>query len=417
MGILWRLVKESFLIAIQSLTNNKLRTMLSLLGITIGIFAIISVFSVIDALENSVRESIASLGDDVIYLQQQPWGPQEGGVYEWWDYIKRPHPNLNDRKELLKRSAILETVAYEVAFFKTVIYQNKSIPNVQIQAATHDYNLVQIFEIGLGRYFTEFEAANGRNVAIVGNEIAQQLFDNENPVGKFIKIGGKKVLIIGVTVKQGQDLLGLSMDQVILLPVNFGKNFINLKNDELYPTVWIKPKKGFSTMQVTDDIKMNLRSIRRLKPSQKDNFALNRASILSDSFEQIFLVIDIAGLIIGGFSILVGGFGIANIMYVSVKEQTRIIGIQKALGAKRSFILQQFLYESVILSILGGILGLFFVFILTYVGSEITGMNFTLSLKNIFYGLFLSGFIGVVAGIAPASKASKLDPVEAISTN
>jgi putative ABC transport system permease protein len=170
-------------------------------------------------------------------------------------------------------------------------------------------------------------------------------------------------------------------------------------------------------MQVTDDIKMNLRSIRRLKPSQKDNFALNRASILSDSFEQIFLVIDIAGLIIGGFSILVGGFGIANIMYVSVKEQTRIIGIQKALGAKRSFILQQFLYESVILSILGGILGLFFVFILTYVGSEITGMNFTLSLKNIFYGLFLSGFIGVVAGIAPASKASKLDPVEAISTN
>jgi putative ABC transport system permease protein len=254
-------------------------------------------------------------------------------------------------------------------------------------------------------------------VAIVGNEIAQQLFDNENPVGKFIKIGGKKVLIIGVTVKQGQDLLGLSMDQVILLPVNFGKNFINLKNDELYPTVWIKPKKGFSTMQVTDDIKMNLRSIRRLKPSQKDNFALNRASILSDSFEQIFLVIDIAGLIIGGFSILVGGFGIANIMYVSVKEQTRIIGIQKALGAKRSFILQQFLYESVILSILGGILGLFFVFILTYVGSEITGMNFTLSLKNIFYGLFLSGFIGVVAGIAPASKASKLDPVEAISTN
>ncbi|MCK5538610.1 MAG: ABC transporter permease [Bacteroidales bacterium] len=415
MNIILRLLKESFFIAIQSLVNNKLRTFLSLLGITIGIFAIISVFSVIDALESSVKDSIATLGDDVVYLQQSPWGGS-GGTYKWWDYMKRPQPNLNDRKELLKRSSTVDIASYQIGFFKNIAYKNKSMSNIQIQAATHDYIDVHVFGIAIGRYFTEFESANGRNVAIIGNEIAQQLFDKVNPLGKYIKIDGKKLMVIGVTTLQGQDLMGLSMDQVVLIPVNFGKTIVNVKNDRFYPTIWIKPKNGLSNIQVSDDLKMHMRAIRRLKPTEKDNFALNRASILSENFGQIFLIIDIAGLIIGGFSILVGGFGIANIMYVSVKEQTKIIGIQKALGAKRSFILQQFLYESIILSLLGGVIGLFFVFLLTYFGSKITGMDFTLNLKNIIYGLFLSGFIGIIAGIAPASRASKLDPVEAIAS-
>ncbi len=413
--IILRLFRESFIMAWNSLRNNRLRTFLSLLGITIGIFAIISVFTVIDALENSVRNSIASLGNDVVYLQKWPWASGKG--YAWWEYYKRPQPSLEDRQNLLKRSDIVGVAAFQISFYKSINFNKTSLDNIQIQAATYDYLQVHYFDIVKGRYFTAFESANGRNVAIVGGEIAQKLFASVNPVGKYIKIGGNKLMVIGVTAKQGSDMLGLSMDQVVLIPTKFARHFVNFKSDRLNPTIWIKPKPEYNSRQLLEDLKKNMRAIRRLKPKEKDNFALNKASILSESFGQIFVVIDLAGLIIGGFSILVGGFGIANIMYVSVKEQTKIIGIQKALGAKRKFILQQFLYEAVVLSLLGGVLGLIFVAILTFVGAKITGMDFALGLKNIFVGLFLSISIGVIAGIAPASKASKLNPVDAIAGN
>jgi len=411
--IVFRLLRESFIMSLNSLKNNKLRTFLSLLGISIGIFTIISVFTVIDALENSVRNSISSLGDDVVYLQKWPWGG--GGEYKWWEFYQRPQPSLQDRKFLLKRSTIIEHAAFQTTFFKSINYRKNTLDNVQIQAASHDYIQVHYFDIEKGRYFTDFESNNGRNVAIIGGEIAEKLFGAENPVGKYIKIGSFKLMVIGVTKKQGKDLLGLSMDQVLLIPVKFAGHFVNLRSDRLNTTIWVKPKPSYNGQQLMDDLKKNLRAIRRLKPTEKDNFALNKASILSESFGQIFVIIDLAGLIIGGFSILVGGFGIANIMFVSVKEQTKIIGIQKALGAKRKFILQQFLYESVILSLLGGLLGLLFVAILTFVGAQITGMDFSLGIKNVIVGLGLSISIGLIAGLAPANKAAKLDPVIAIS--
>jgi len=412
--IFLNLLRESFLFAIHSLVVNKLRTILSLLGITIGIFAIISVLSVIDALENSIRTSIASLGDRMVYVQKWPWSM--GSDYAWWEYMNRPQPKLEEMELLKKRSTRIEDIALTIEFRNTVVYKDNYAENTAIEGVTTDYQNVRNFEILQGRFFSEWESVSGRNMAVIGATLAEKLFQNTDPIGKVIKIGGRKTTIIGIIKKQGDDFFGFSMDNNIIIPITYAKQFVNIDSDDVGPTMWVKPMASISMEEFLDDLKGNMRNIRRLKPKEKDDFALNQTSIISNGFDQLFIIIDIAGIIIGGFSILLGGFGIANIMFVSVKEQTRIIGIQKALGAKKSFILQQFLYEASILSLLGGILGLLAVYLLVIVGREATGMNFTLSISNIILGLVTSVSIGVISGFAPAYTASRLNPVEAMSS-
>lgn len=412
--IFLNLLRESFLFAIHSLIVNKLRTILSLLGITIGIFAIISVLSVIDALENSIRNSIASLGDRMVYVQKWPWAM--GGDYAWWEYMNRPQPKIEEMELLQKRSSKIDKIALTIEFRNTVIFNDNYAENTAVEGVTYDYQNVRNFEILQGRFFSEWEAVSGRNMCIIGATLAEKLFLNTDPIGKTIKIGGRKTTVIGVLKKQGDDFFGFSMDNNVIVPIQYSKQFVNIDSDEVGPTMWVKPVETVSMEEFIDDLKGNMRSIRRLKPKEKDDFALNQTSIISNGFDQLFIIIDIAGIIIGGFSILVGGFGIANIMFVSVKEQTRIIGIQKALGAKRSFILQQFLYEASILSLLGGMLGLLAVYILVVIGREITGMNFSLSFANIILGIVTSVLIGVISGFAPAYTASRLNPVEAMSS-
>jgi putative ABC transport system permease protein len=408
-----RLFKEGFLFAVKSVVVNKLRTFLSLFGITIGIFSIISVFTVLDWMEKSIRDSVSTLGDNVLYVQKFPWSFNSD--LAWWDIIKWPSISDRDYQAILKKSTKSETACFLVDQPEKIKYQKNIANDVTVAAITLEFQNIRSFEVDKGRYFSPFEASSGRNVALIGAEIASKLFGRTDPVGKEITIAGFKTTVIGVLKKEGKG--GISdngMDDLTLVPINFGKSFINMRNRFIDAQLMIKAKPGVAVQELSDETTMILRAARSLRPEETSNFSVNKASMITQGLDSIFIAINIGGWIIGGFSILVGGFGIANIMFVSVRERTNIIGIQKALGAKRFFILQQFLTESMLLSIIGGLLGVFLIFIATLVINYLYDLNMYLTLGNIIMAIFISGIIGVVAGYAPANTAAKMNPVEAI---
>lgn len=401
--------------AISALVVNKLRTVLSLLGITIGILAIISVFTMVDSMEKQVRGSVESLGDDVIFIQKWPW--TFGENYPWWKYWQRPVPDTKEMQEVQRRSSNAEAVSFTAMMNKTIEYGNTILENVSIVCVSHDWEKIKTFELIDGRYFTPFESAGGRNVAVIGTEVAAGLFGEADPIGKTIKLMGRKINVIGVFEKEGESLFGNSTDNQVVIPANYARTLIDIRRERFNPMIQVKGKEGVSNEELKDELRGIMRSVRKQKPLADDNFALNETSLLSNSMEGLFDVINGAGWFIGLFSILVGGFGIANIMFVSVKERTHIIGIQKSLGAKNYFILLQFLFEAVFLCLIGGAAGLLIVFILSYAGSNILEMDIALSIGNVILGLSISAWIGLISGIIPAWIASRLDPVEAIRSN
>lgn len=410
------LFKESIFFAWHALMANKLRTFLSLLGITIGIFAIITVFTIVDSLEKNLRGSIESLGDNVLFVQKWPWA--FGPDYPWWKYMNRPVPNVKELEDLRRKIKSSEAIAFHVAVKKTVKHDNSSAENVTITGASHEYDKIVSFEIEKGRYFTEIESEAGRNVAILGSAVADAIFKPGEPiVGNRIKIAGRYFDVIGVFKRQGESIIGNSMDAQILLPINYVRNIVDIRSENADPYIAVKAKAGVTNEQLKDELTGIMRASRQLKPIIEDDFALNETKLLSQGFDSLFEVVGLAGWIIGGFSILVGGFGIANIMFVSVKERTNIIGIQKSLGAKNYFILLQFMFESVFLSLIGGVIGLLIVYLITLLAGDAFGMEIFLSASNVILGLTISFLIGIVSGFVPAYGASQLDPVEAIRSN
>ncbi len=408
--LLLRLLKESFIFAINSVIVNKIRTLLSLLGITIGIFSIISVLTVFNSLESSIKESFEELGNDVVFVTK--WPVVGSPNTPWWKYWNRPQPTVKELKEIQKRSAASEAAAAFFSFSRNIKYRNTTIEGVSILAATYQYDKVIFFELADGRYFTPVESNAGRNVAIIGSEIANNLFSFGDPLGKEIKINGKKCTVIGVFKKQGNSSMGNSTDDVVMVPLPFGRTFVSSRNVNM--TLAVKAAENVSNDVLKDEITGILRSARSLKTSEENDFDVNEISVVTNYLDQIFGVISIVGWIIGGFSLLVGGFGIANIMFVSVRERTSQIGIQKALGAKNYFILTQFLFESVFLSLFGGILGLLMVFSGILIARQNIEFNIFLSSANITLGLSVSVIIGLLAGVIPAYNASRLDPVDAM---
>jgi putative ABC transport system permease protein len=408
-----RLLRESYLFAINAIIVNKVRTFLSLLGITIGIFAIISVFTVFDSIERTLRDSINTLGSNVLFVQKWPWA-FGGSDYPWWKYMKRPEPTMAELNEIQRRSQASEASSYMVGLNRSVKFNAASVDNASVVAVSHDYSDVTPIDLTEGRYFTVEESAGGRPVAIIGSDIVKNLFAGANPMGQRIKVFGQKVEVIGLLKKEGNTNFGNSNDNQVLLPVNFARNFIDLKRDNLGAAIMVRAKPQVSNEELRDELTGVMRSVRKLKPSAEDDFAINETSVISQGFDSLFKIVSIVGWIIGGFSLLVGGFGIANIMFVSVKERTAQIGIQKAMGAKNYFILLQFLFEAVFLSIFGGLLGLAIIFVLTLAVSAAFDMNLILTAGNIMLGVGVSGIIGLVSGFLPAWSASRLDPVEAM---
>jgi len=412
-----RLIFESFSFAGNSLKANKLRTFLSLLGITIGIFAIISVFTVIDSLENYIRNSLNSLGNNMIFIQKWPWTPPEGETeYPWWRYLNRPVPKLAETEEILKRSGLTDNGVFLFGFNSTVQYEGSTSENTEVLATTHGLLDLWNLELDRGRYFTEEESRSGSPTVIIGSELVSRLFGGGSPLGKEIKVNGYRMLVVGAYKRKGEDMFGTSMDKRVHVSVPFAAQMVDFKNRDMGQTINLRAKPGIEKEQFQAELEGIMRSIRRLKPMEENNFAVNEISVISSSLDAFFAVFNVAGGVIGGFSILVGGFGIANIMFVSVKERTRMIGIQKSLGAKRYFILMEFIFESVILSLLGGVVGLILVSAGTAIVNGVSEMTLTLSFGNIILGLFVSAIIGLLAGFLPALTASRLDPVAAMNT-
>lgn len=402
---------ESFRFAWQALRSNLLRTMLSLLGVTIGIFAIIAVFTLVDSLERNIKESLSFIGDKVVYVQKWPW--VFGGDFQWWKYFQRPEPTYKEFKFLNDR---LENAQAMVAMdFKgrvTVKSGNNSMAAL-IQGTTIDYNKISDVPIEKGRYFTQQEVDVARNVTIIGSEVAENLFPGQDPVGKTFKISGLNFTVIGVQEKKGESILnvGGNPDIKCLIPYGaFAKMFHSIN-----PSIDIAIK-GYDSdeglLELESEIRGLMRTRRGLRPSQEDSFSINRPEAAAQAISGIFAVLTVAGWVIGGFSILIGGFGIANIMFVSVKERTNIIGIQKSLGAKNYVILFQFLFEAILLSLVGGLVGILLVYLLSFM--DLGSLDLQLTAGNIALGLGVSSVIGILSGIIPAFSAARLDPVIAI---
>ena len=409
-----RLLKESFGFAMNALTNNKLRTLLSLLGVTIGIFSIIAVLAAVDSLDRKISKDLSSLDKNTIYLMKFSFGPSN--IPQW---KREQFPNVKYDEYTYMKGAMTNTdeMAYQIFTRRESIkYESKTVSDVNIVPVSQEFIDIQGLEFEKGRFYNESEANSGTTVIVIGSEIATSLFEGSEPIGKSIRMYGQRFTVIGVLKKEGSGLFGDSNDTSAYIPVNFVRQLYGDNNTSLTNVIIFKPEKGVDMDAYKGEITQKLRNVRGLKAGEIDNFFINVFSGFTDLIDGILSQMNVVGWIISGFSLLVGGFGIANIMFVSVKERTNLIGIQKSLGAKNRFIMFQFLFEAIILSVIGGVIGLLLVWIISLILTKALDFEFILGVGNIVLGTGLAAAIGLISGILPAIAASKLDPVEAIRT-
>jgi putative ABC transport system permease protein len=410
-----RLINESFKFALNALVNNKLRTFLSLLGVTVGIFSIIAVLTAVDSLEKHISDDLSSLDKNMIYLAKFSFGPSD---IPQWKRDAFPHVTHDEYDYLKRNITTIDKTSFNL-FTKSenIKSEGKELKSIKIMPTTNDYEYIENLKIEFGRFISEPESNAGAQVIVLGHEVATGLFkSSEEAIGKKVRVYGQRFTVIGVLKKEGMSAFGENKDANVFITSNFIRKVFGEKHEMLNPAIVIKPVKGVDMAAFQDELKSKLRKFRGVKDGEIDNFYINVFSGLTDMIDDLISQLNLMGWIIAGFSLLVGGFGIANIMFVSVKERTNLIGIQKSLGAKNKFILFQFLFEAIILATLGGIFGILFVWICSIVVTNLLDFEFIMSAKNVILGSSLSAFIGLISGIIPAITASKLDPVEAIRT-
>jgi len=415
MKLFIKIMWESLQQALGSLRGNKLRTFLSLLGITIGIFCIITVKSAVDSLQSNIIEGFNELGSDVIYLDKMPWNEDPGQNY--WKYAKRPDESYEDYTAIKKKSKLAENTSYTIfTGGRTIKHLTSSVSNAFIMGSTYEYAAIQNLKIAEGRYFSINEYETGANKVILGYKVYNELFKSLDGVGREVKLFGQDFQVIGFMESEGDNAFNfLNFDDVIWMGYNTAKKFINVRDESTVGRMLnVKAAKDVDMTELKGEIASIIRSVRRLKPLESDNFSLNELSMLAQVLDKVFGVINWAGFIIGLFALVIGMFSVANIMFVSVKERTSIIGIKKALGAKRYIILMEFLIEAIILCFIGGLIGLALVFIVLKIISMLIPFGMTMSLTNMSIGVLSSVIVGIISGILPAMKASGMDPVEAI---
>jgi putative ABC transport system permease protein len=408
-----RLLKESFTFAMNALRSNKLRTLLSLLGVTIGIFSIIAVLAAVDSLDRKISKDLSSLDKNTIYLLKFSFGPSD--IPQW---KREQFPNVKYSEYVYLKGTMTHTSQLGYQIFtksESIKYESNTVSDVNIVPVSHEFIDIQGLEFEKGRFYNESEANSGAPVIVIGDDISKSLFQDSEPIGKSVRLYGQRFTVIGVLKKQGSSIFD-SDDASAFIPVNFVRRLYGDNNPNLTNVIIFKPEKGVDMEEYKSEISQKLRNFRGLKAGEIDNFFINVFGGFLDLIDGIISQMNVVGWIISGFSLLVGGFGIANIMFVSVKERTNLIGIQKSLGAKNRFILFQFLFEAIILSVLGGVIGLFMVWIIALILTNALDFEFVLGLGNILLGTGLAAIIGLISGILPAIAASKLDPVEAIRT-
>ncbi len=409
-----KIIGRSALMAIQELIDNPLRSFLSLLGITIGIFCIISILTGVDFLNTSIDDSIKELGQDVVYVQKFPWSFDEE-EYPWWEYIKRPSISYENFQRIERDLDVAESVFFFIYFGGTSLkFKSELIKRADIIGASPGMEQVMNVKLQYGRFFNELEN-RGANVAVIGEEIRDELFGKDvNPVGETIKLKGRKVKVIGLIREEDNLLDFIQWRDAVIIPYEYGDSFFSFSKKNADSWIGVKAKEGITVDQLREELRGSLRSIRSLRPIQEDNFAVNKVTSFLEAVSQTKEVLRIAGYLLGIFSLLIGGFGIANIMFVSVKERTKYIGIKKAIGAPKWVILTEFLIEAIILCVIGCLIGLFLVYLLSAAASSLANLNFTLTPENISLGLGMSVIIGIVSGIIPAIMASNMNAVDAI---
>jgi len=391
-----------------------LRTMLSLLGVTIGIFSIIAVLTAVDSLDKKIKSDISGLDNRSIFLFKYCFGPSE---VPDWKVEQFPDVTFDEYNFLKSNLDGVEAITYQLfTNNENIKYLDKTASSVSVKPCTFEYADVEKLDFKDGRFFNEQESNSGRNVIIIGSEIAESLFENENPIDKEIRLYGQRFVVIGVLKKVGDRMVsfGPNPDSTIYIPVNKIRGMFGDNNPQFTPLILIKPTKDVELEDIKAELIQKLRVKRGLKSGEIDNFFVNLLKGATDQIDAIISEMNIIGWVIAGFSFLVGGFGIANIMFVSVKERTSLIGIQKSLGAKNKFILFQFLFEAIVLCVIGGIIGLIIVWLLSVILTSALDFEFVLSFSNIMLGTLLSIGVGIISGILPAISASNLDPVEAI---
>ncbi|MBT8231844.1 MAG: FtsX-like permease family protein [Saprospiraceae bacterium] len=414
MILIFKIVFESTRQAFSSLIANKLRTFLSLLGITIGIFAIVAVKSAVDSLRDNLMEGISEIGTDVLYVEKFPWTSTTEDNY--WKFLKRPEPSIDDYKAIKEKSDLTDLTAFVIdADAKNITYRSSSVSGGFMFASTYEFQSIQKLDFAKGRYFSRKESESGAEKIILGHQISKELFGKQEPIGREIKMRGKKYNVIGVLKEEGESLFNpINFDEVAWIPLNCARRFINLRDRFLDRSLMIKGKPDVVLEDLKSEITGILRTERKLRPKEEDDFSLMEMSSVNQSLEGFFTSLNVAGFVIGIFSLIVGMFSVANIMFVSVKERTNQIGVKMAIGAQKHVILWEFLIEGIILCAIGGLMGLVFVYGIVTLVSLGTPFKMSLSLVNMMYGIGASILVGLIAAIIPAIQASKLDPVVAI---
>lgn len=409
-----RLLKESFAFAFNALRSNKLRTFLSLLGVTVGIFSIIAVLAAVDSLKKNIVDSLDGMDKNTIYLFKYSFGPTE---VEKWKRDQFPQVKYDEYQYLQKSMPNIDKISFN--FFtknQSIKYDDNTVNSIRVKPSTNEYFEIEPFKVEKGRLFNEVESNSGTSVIVIGSEVAEGLFKGNEPIGKQIRLYGQRFTVIGVLKKMGQNAFEDSNDVAVFLPVNNIRKLYGDNSANFTPAILIKPKSGVDIEEFKAELTNKMRSIRGIRAGEINSFFVNILSGFTNFIDDIIGNMNLAGWGISIFSLLVGGFGIANIMFVSVKERTNLIGIQKALGAKNRFILFQFLFEAVILAMFGGLIGIVLVWLIALVLTNVLDFEFVLSSFNILLGSSLSIIIGLISGILPAISASRLDPVEAIRT-
>lgn len=401
-------LKEGLLISLRAFMANKVRSALATIGIFIGVLSVVTMSTAIKGIDTAFQNGISALGSDNLYIDKWKWFNDD----KWWKTRNRKNISMEEFEKYKSMSKMPLAVAPQLWDNQTIKRGTKAAESIIITGTTADYLATTNFTFSEGRFMTDSESKASRNVAVIGSDVAENLFPNESALNKEVKIGGRNFRVVGVLAKQGSFMLGnMNPDKQAFIPI--GTIFKHFQNKNFRSVTIVVRARNTGAIEETKEEALGImRQVRGLGYSEDDNFSINQQEGFTQIYNQTVGVIQIAGLFITGLALFVGAIGIMNIMFVSVKERTREIGIRKAIGAKRRSILWQFIMEASIICLLGGLLGLGGAVVLSKIVNQF--LPTSVQYDAVILAIVISLITGVVSGMAPAYKAAKMDPVEAL---